>query len=414
MTTTTSRHGFAALSLCAALLTVGTAFGQFTPGNLAVLRLGDGTAVIDSTAQPLFIDEYDATTGALVASHPIPSTGATALTLGGRGEHDGHLNLSSNGRYLLLGGYRADAGSPDPVPANDLRVIGRIDSAWNVDTTTTLEVGAYDRTYLTSVVSDNGERFWTVGDGKYVNLDDVANNFLTPTTSGGLRYVDHLGASSSINVGHVQTITYDSTGKVQGLWPDSMRNARIVDGQLYVTTPAKESFVNRGLYATADPLPISGPQSMIPIITNIEGQPPDPTGKFVPKSDIILLDLDGVPGIDTAYSTGGKNDYEKWALVDGVWELISTQLLPSGEEINALDALVEGTTVTLFASTDQGIYKLVDSSGYNADFNDFFPLTPFITPGSGTEFRGIALLPEPHSLILFGLAALALRRRRTS
>ncbi len=390
----------------------------FNGNNIAVLRLGDGRASVDESAQMLFLDEYDMVTGNWVSSCAIPSVGSAALTLSGRGEHDGHLTLSSNGQYLLLGGYRADAGAANPVPQSSSvvnRVIGRVDSSWNVDTSTALS-DAYDRTDITAVVSDDGLRFWTVGDGKYENLSDFANGFKTPTTTGGLRYVSGPGASTSVNLSHVQSISYDDTGKVQGLWPDSIRSARIVDEQLYIATPAYESFVNRGAYRTEDPLPVSGvdtPQNMIPVITNTEGTGADPKGKFVPKSDMVLLDLDPcVPGVDTAYTTGGKDDYEKWSLVGDIWIKHSTRLLPSGQEINAFDVLVDGTTVTLFAATDQGIYRLVDTAGYNADFSSTFGATPFIEAGFNTEFRGIAVLPEPCSLILVSLSGLVLLRRR--
>lgn len=395
-----------------------TVHAAFDANSIVVLRLGDGSAAVTESAQSAFLDEYDMLTGSLVGSHSIPSAGSTALTLSGRGEHDGHLNLSSNGQYLVLGGYRADAGAANPVPQSPSvinRVIGRVDSNWNVDTSTAL-TDAYDQTDMTAVVSDNGLRFWTVGDGKYDNLNDAVNNFQTPTITGGLRYVSSLGASASVNLSHVQSITYDETGKVQGLWPDSIRSARIAEGQLYITTPAYESFVNRGAYRTEDPLPTAAadaPQTMIPVITNTEGSGPDPKGKFVPKSDVIFLDLDpSVLGVDTAYTTGGKDDYEKWSLVGDMWIKHSTQLLPSGQEINALDSYADGTTVTLFAATDQGIYRLVDTAGYNADFSSTFSMTPFIEAGSNTEFRGIAMLPEPASLILLSLSGLALLRRR--
>lgn len=398
------------------LFTASISQAGFSGNSLVVMRLSGGSAAVTEAAQSIFLDEYDVFTGALIASHEVPSTGDAALTLSGRGEHDGHLNLSSDGRYLLMAGYRAEAGTSNPVTSNALRTIGRVDASWNVDTTTTLEAGAYNQTYITAVVSDNGERFWTVGDGKYTNYDDVANNFLTPTTTGGLRYVPSLGAMSSVNLSHVQTITTNETGKVIGQWPDSIRNARIVDGQLYITTPAYESFGSRGAYATVDQLPmpaVDTPQALAGVINNVEGQGSDPKGKFVPKSDLILLDLDDmIPGVDTAYTTGGKNDYEKWSLVNGTWTLHSTKLLASGQEINAFDAMVVGNEVTLFASTDQGIYRLVDSAGYNADFGGLFGTSPFIAAGSSTEFRGIALVPEPTTMALFGLMLLAWTRRR--
>ncbi len=386
----------------------------FTPGSVTVLRIGDGSGAVTDSAQIVFLDEYDALTGGFIASHELPSTGSTALTLSGDGDHDGHLNLSSDGQYILLGGYRADAGAANPVtqtPSAVNRVIGRVANDWSVDTSTAL-TDAYDRCDITAVASDTGERFWTSGEGKYLDLTNGDPNYdwKVPTTTGGLRYVTGLGDSTSINVSQTQTIPSDLEA---GPWPDSIRNTRIIDGQLYITTPAWESFVNRGAYATTDPLPTSGPQTMIPVITNVEGQQPDPKGKQVPKTDVILLDLEPtVPGLDTAYTTGGKDKYEKWSLVNDIWVMVSGEALPSGQEINAFDAFVDGTDVMLFASTDQGVYSLVDTAGYNADFSDTFPMDPFIDAASNTEFRGIVYVPEPTGLLLLGLSGVALLRRR--
>jgi hypothetical protein len=289
-------------------------------------------------------------------------------------------------------------------------VIGRVDTNWNIDTSTAL-MDAYDQTYITGVVSDSGLRFWTVGDGKFLDTvnGSVDHDFKVPTTSGGLRHVESVGASTSINVSQTQTIPSNLD---TGAWPDSIRSARIVAGQLFIDTPAPESFGYRGAYATTDPLPTTGPQAMVPVITNA---PPstDTSGKFVPKSDVILLDLsEDVAGLDTAYSTGGKNDYQKWSLVNGSWVRLSNQtLINPSEEINAFDVLVMGDTVSLFAATDQGIYVLDDTAGYNAPLNDLFG-GALILPGTNTEFRGIAIVPEPATAALLALAGLYVTRRR--
>jgi hypothetical protein len=344
----------------------------------------------------------------LVASHPISSSGATALTLSGAGAHDGHLNLSSDGQYLLLGGYRADAGAPNPsatTAASVNRVIGRIDSSYTANTSTGLQ-DAYDHTEMTAVLSDNGQRFWTAGSGSY---DDENLGISVPITSGGLRYVSSVGASTTVNLSQTQTIP---TGA--GLQPDSLRNARIIGGQIYITTPSAESFGNRGAYATGVPLPTSGAQTMIPVINNQEGMAPDPTGKQVPKTDLILLDLDAtVPGLDTAYTTGGKADYEKWSLVGGTWIKISNKTVPSGEDVQAFDAISTPSGVQLYATTISKVYSLLDTAGYDADFSQTFPATPLISAEDGTQFRGIvALVPEPSSLAFVALSGLALLRRR--
>ncbi|MCB9849893.1 MAG: PEP-CTERM sorting domain-containing protein [Phycisphaerales bacterium] len=406
---------------CACLvvtLAAGSARAAFSK-NIVVVRLGDGSAAVNDTAQQVYLDEYSLDTGALVMSHPLPASGAGAFTLSGRGEHDGHLNLSGNGQYLTLGGYRADAGASNPVlesSATVNRVIARVDMNWSADTSTALS-DAYERTDITGVVSDDGQRFWTVGDGKYVDLvnGDVDYDFKVPTTSGGLRYVNQVGATGSVNLSQTQTVPTDLANDA---WPDSIRSARIVDDQLYINTPAWESFGNRGAYATSDPLPkaaVDTPTTMIEVITNMEGQGADPKGKLYPKSDVIFLDLDAtVPGVDTAYSTGGKADYEKWSLVNDEWVKLTDAVLDDdNQEINAFDVILEGDLVTLFAATDQGVYKLTDDTGYNQPLTSFFS-APFFLAEFQTEFRGIAIIPEPASIVMLALcgAGIALRRRR--
>lgn len=394
----------------AAALVLSLACGQsawagFTYGDLAIVRLAGVST--DSNAQAVFIDEYSPS-GVLVGSHPISSAGASALTLSGGGQHDGHLNLSSDGQYLLLGGYRANAGAANPsaaTAASVSRVIGRIDSSYNANTSTALN-DAYDQTEMTSVMSDNGQRFWTAGSGSYTNVDLGVS---VPTTTGGLRYVGAVGASTSVNLSQTQTVPVGA-----GLQPDSLRNARIINGQIYVTTASPESFGNRGAYKTTVPLPTSGAQTMIPVINNVEGSAPDPTGKNVPKSDLILLDLNpAVPGFDTAYTTGGKADYEKWSLIGGTWTKFSNKAIPSGEDIQAFDAISTPSGVQLYASTISRVYSLLDTAGYGGDFSQTFPTTPLITAQDGTQFRGVAaLVPEPSSLTLAAVTGLTLLRRR--
>lgn len=417
----------------ASVLAVLTPFGVAARGDFRIVavQLGDGASPVGDTAQAVSLSEFSlaGSTGTLLDSHSIPSTGAAALTLGGAGGHDGHLNVAGNGQYLLLGGYRANAGAPNPVAqsaADVNRVIGRISlSDWSIDTTTAL-ADAYSGGELDAVVSDNGLHFWTAGDG---------TNNGSPSTGGGLRYVDHLGAGTTTNLSQTQTIPSPS-----GLDPDSMRSARLVNGQLYITTASQGSFGNRGLYATTDPLPTTGPQTMIPLMNNNEGNSsssvqemaPDSKGKWVPKSDIVFADLNpAVPGLDTAYSTGGKNEVAKWSLIDNglggyAWKQVQVSTFLNngndGLDVNALDLVVNpDDSVDLFVANDAGIYRLIDSTGYvgvqppaAAGFVTINDVPYYITAPANTKFRGIAIVavPEPASLGMLAIAALGLLQRR--
>ena len=63
---------------------------------------------------------------------------------------------------------------------------------------------------------------------------------------------------------------------------------------------------------------------MIPVMNNLEGNSTDPgqelapdqKGTYAPKTDIVFAHLtspthDELPGLNTAYATGGKGEYEK-------------------------------------------------------------------------------------------------------
>jgi len=53
---------------------------QFLPGNLALVRVGDGTQTLANTGNTVFIDQYTPL-GGLVNSLQIPDSGASSLIM---------------------------------------------------------------------------------------------------------------------------------------------------------------------------------------------------------------------------------------------------------------------------------------------------------------------------------------------
>jgi len=76
----------------------------FTAGNLAVLRIGDGTQSPGSSGNSVFIDQFT-TNGTLAGSIAIPDNAANALLISGSAASEGALTRSADGRLLLFGGY---------------------------------------------------------------------------------------------------------------------------------------------------------------------------------------------------------------------------------------------------------------------------------------------------------------------
>ena len=78
--------------------------------SFSVLRLGNTGA----TFSPAFIEERKLD-GVLVGSTTLPTTASganLALTLQGGSSSEGSLSLSSDGRYLIVGGYNSAIASP--------------------------------------------------------------------------------------------------------------------------------------------------------------------------------------------------------------------------------------------------------------------------------------------------------------
>src|SRR5215475_6334463 len=104
------RAVFAASALSASILlhsATQVSAAAFLPGDLAVVRLGDGTGTLGNSATAAWLDEYT-TSGALVQSIALPTAAAganNALTFTGNSAAEGQIRLSADGQYLTVMGY---------------------------------------------------------------------------------------------------------------------------------------------------------------------------------------------------------------------------------------------------------------------------------------------------------------------
>jgi hypothetical protein len=92
-----------------ACLIVATATTQspLTFGNLVVVRVGTGSGALTSASTATFLDEYTPA-GVLVQTIAMPTVGSglnQPFTNSGTATSEGFLSISTNGFYLLLGGY---------------------------------------------------------------------------------------------------------------------------------------------------------------------------------------------------------------------------------------------------------------------------------------------------------------------
>jgi hypothetical protein len=344
-------------------------FAAFTPGNLAIYRVGNGTETLANTGNTVFIDEYTPA-GSLVQSIQLPNSGGNSLVANGTSTSEGGLSLSGDGNFLLLAGY-----GPAAIPAASSlqaatgatvnRVVGRIDGSGTIDTSTRLSDFASGSSPR-SAASTDGTDLWVAGG------------------AGGVRYAT-LGSTTSTQLAAT---------------PTNLRHLTIADGQLYVSSQSgstRLATVGTGIPTTAGQTITNLPGAGISSLTS-------PYGSF-------FADLSaGVPGVDTLYvADDGASGLQKFSLVGGSW--VSNGIIGvDADDYRGVTGIVSGTTVSLFVTRKGGgtaaggeLVSLVDASGYNGAFAG----TPTLlaSASAGTSFRGIAKTPGVAASAILSVAA---------
>src|SRR6266446_88416 len=139
--------------------------GSFTPGNIAVLRLGDGVQTLGNTGNTIFIDEYTVN-GSFVQSFPIPDSGGPALIQSGAATSEGFLMLSPNRRWLCFAGYNTARPYSNNVTASPSasvpRGIGTLDAAgsYSLAAATTNQ---FNGVKIRGGATDGTNNFWGAG-----------------------------------------------------------------------------------------------------------------------------------------------------------------------------------------------------------------------------------------------------------
>lgn len=262
-------------------------FSQFTPGNLAVVRVGNGTdALINSTTNVSLL-EYSLNGVAGQSINLNAVTAAARLTIVGTAT-EGLLKLSNDKKYLSLGGYDAVTATTGAtaISATVDKVVALIAADKSVNYSTKIP-GANLTSNLRVAISNNGGQFW-FGAG-----------------TSGVRYIP-FGNSAATNA-TILTMTNNPTGTSAH---NNIRSLGIFGGQLY-SSPLNS--VDYGITSIGTGLPTTGGQAP----TNLPGF----TLNNLPAStgDFVFLDVDvDVAGVDVAYTLEGVN-LKKYILASGTW-----------------------------------------------------------------------------------------------
>ena len=148
-----------------------TCFGD---GNIAILRVGDGSTPLSSSTTNVNILEYNASGSTTGVNFALSN-----FLLTGTGANEGQLNLSGDGEYLTAVGYSTSSGTTSD------KVIARIDNRMGLDLSTKIATSsAFSSSTVRGAVTENGSNFQVAASAtaRQVNFSATTSNTLATAT----------------------------------------------------------------------------------------------------------------------------------------------------------------------------------------------------------------------------------------
>lgn len=318
-----------------------TAAAPFTPGNLAVLRAGDGTQTLTNTGNTIFIDEYT-TTGVFVQSLVVPDSGANALLISGSASSEGALMRSPDGARLAFAGYNTNR--PAPASLTTLTSVQVPRGVGTINAAGTYALGAVS----TSQYSANNIRS---------GATDGINNFWGAGGNNGTFYFGNAAAAAAVQSSLVNT-----------------RVVNILNGRLYFSTASGTA---RGIYGFTPPgLPTAAATTNFLInagaASSVYGFSFNPAGTIAYTAD------------DSAPASGGG--ITRWTNSGSAWVLAYVVATNSSR---GLVVDWSGANPVLYANTvTNSLVSITDGGAGSA-------ATLLVAGAAGTALRGVAFAPLP-------------------
>jgi hypothetical protein len=334
----------------------------FVPTEVWVTRVGDGSGALNNASTAVFIEKRSIATGSLVGTAiamPVAASGSNhPLTYSGSATSEGALSRSGNGKYVTLGGYATAPGVTsiaNTTTSGDagtavLRVVGRVDAAGNVDTSTTTT--SHSGNNIRGAASFDGTQYWTFGG------------------NDGVVYLTH-GTSAMAG-------TPISTG---------ITNVRVAtmfeDASLWGSTSSGSTY--RVFNFGTAPRPTTATTPVAPTgIPTTGGSPYGIAGIATGTTS----DIDTVYVCDDGTTAGGIYRYKA---VGGTYGA-PVRLTTVG--CRGLAVWKSGLTVTIVAVTAENPSRVVSVADTTVGLTSG-TLVPLATAGMNTQFRGVAFAPEP-------------------
>lgn len=324
----------------------------FVAGNLAVLRVGDGSESLSSHGNSVFLDQFT-TNGMLVSSIPIANNAANALILSGSASSEGALARTPDGRMLVFAGYQvpltnaALLGSSlaDAEAALAPRALGIVD----LDGTFALAAvttNLYSQNNIRSAASDGAGNYWGAG------------------ANSGTCYLGG-GAPATIQASIGDTAVIQDLG-----------------GNLFFSA----SKTAPGIWQLPG--------------TPIQAASPAPILSEQPGANPLAFAFN--PTFTTAYladdTLTGQGGVRRWDLTAGVWSFTYafTGLTNTGARGLAVD--FSGPHPMIYATSAQAAANQLVSI---TDTGPASAVIPLVTAGVNQVFRGLAFAPSGSSAPCF-------------
>ena len=474
-----------ALLLTAVALAAPAAATNLIPGNLVVSVEGNGVwgaasgSYTDNQAAPLTLMQFShngASSASYVSSIVLPQSGSGAISGEYGSSSEGGLQLTADGKHLVMMGYGVNAAAfnanptaygtavNDPTKPTALgqsgsmtnagyqavaRVVAVIGGDGSVDTSTQL-YNVFNGNNPRSVASKDGKTFYVSGQG--VDGDQTAGVFYATK-----------GASSATS------ITGDDTASVKNGPRNATQDTRVVEfgpnGELLVSVDSKGGKDNARSFIGAlgtDPTTLynsgSGPtqlsgygnsggtgkvtltaQTANGISTAGQEINLSPESFFFADPNTLYVADSGAPKQDSAKKSTGDGGLQKWIFNGTSWNLaytismglnlVSNSAAHGTTGLLGLTGQVVDGEVQLFATnytagdTDQtylfGLSDLLSATtGQQGEAFSILAAAPADSNFKGVSFApsAIAAVPEPMtyaSMILgFALMGGAIRRRQ--
>jgi hypothetical protein len=355
---------FAALLACLVLAVSGLgSAGAAAPAGPAEEQLIVSRLPEAGTAQPVTLVRLSGTGVAEGAEWTLPTTASGAnhpFTLQGNSNAVGALARSADGRYVTLAGYTtAVGGNPE---AADPRVVARVDSAGEIDTSTTLGT-TFEKEKIRGAVSNDGSSFWVTGNG----------NGTAPL--GGMVYAPDGSSSPTVIVSREAPVS--SSNKAL----NNFRTVQIAGGNLYTGSEKGTA----GIYSLAG-LPTKATSPTNPIAFS---------GEVDPISELPLESEPGSGKVDLMYIAQENTGIVKYSLNGTTWTNRGT--VTTGSYSGLAGRVTGEGAVRIYAlkgyAAANSVVTMTDSAAASAA-----PVTSAIatvaTAPSGTAYRGLAFAPE--------------------